>query len=166
MTKLRSIGMILEGTDRTADRRSSAHLNFLCGQYWSYCVPSWRQITVADVEDLKPIDERQTPVVDVQNTRQQTVMNRDVIDSIPTGMTAQNFAVLVPGVIAATAGSGLTAQDVGGSVGDKQVALEPGTMIVIPRGTTHGGLVATAGTLKFVSMKSPPQDPSDVHPVP
>jgi hypothetical protein len=65
----------------------------------------------------------QAPTVDVQNTRQQTVMNLDVIDSIPTGMTAQNFAVLVPGVIAATAGSGLTAQDVGGSVGDKQVAL-------------------------------------------
>jgi Carboxypeptidase regulatory-like domain len=64
-----------------------------------------------------------SPLVDVQNTRQQTVMTRDVIDAIPTGKTAQNFAVLVPGVIAATAGSGLTAQDVGGSVGDKQVAL-------------------------------------------
>ena len=62
-------------------------------------------------------------LVDVQNTRQQTVMTRDVIDTIPTGKTAQNFAVLVPGVVAATAGSGLTAQDVGGSVGDKQVAL-------------------------------------------
>src|SRR5207248_7310731 len=65
----------------------------------------------------------QAPLVDVQNTREQTVMTRDVIDAIPTGKTAQNFAVLVPGVIAATAGSGLTAQDVGGSVGDKQVAL-------------------------------------------
>ena len=65
----------------------------------------------------------QAPLVDVQNVRQQSVMNREVIESIPTGKTAQNFAVLVPGVIVSTAGSGLTGQDVGGSVGDKQVAL-------------------------------------------
>src|SRR5207253_3077618 len=45
------------------------------------------------------------PLVDVQNTRQQTVMGRQVIDSLPTGKTAQNYAVLVPGVIASTAGS-------------------------------------------------------------
>ena len=38
-----------------------------------------------------------SPLVDVQNTRQQTVMTREVIDTIPTGKTAQNFAVLVPG---------------------------------------------------------------------
>jgi mannose-6-phosphate isomerase-like protein (cupin superfamily) len=51
-------------------------------------------------------------------------------------------------------------------LGDSQVVLKPGTMLVIPKGTTHGGLVETSGHLKFVSIKSPPQDPSDVHPVP
>jgi len=51
-------------------------------------------------------------------------------------------------------------------LGDKQIVLQPGTMVVIPRGTTHAGLVETSGHLKFVSMKSPPQDPTDVHPVP
>ena len=56
----------------------------------------------------------QAPLVDVQNVRQQAVMNREVIETIPTGKTAQNFAVLVPGVIVSTAGSGLTGQDVSG----------------------------------------------------
>jgi hypothetical protein len=92
----------------------------------------------------------QAPMVDVQNTRQQTVMNRDVIDSIPTGMTAQNFAVLVPGVIAATAGSGLTARDVGGSVGDKQVALivhgsRSQEMPLLYDGMRYNNMNATAG---------------------
>jgi mannose-6-phosphate isomerase-like protein (cupin superfamily) len=52
------------------------------------------------------------------------------------------------------------------SLGDQQIVMKPGTMIVIPRGTTHAGIVETSGHLKFVSMKSPPQDPTDVHPVP
>jgi len=52
-------------------------------------------------------------------------------------------------------------------LGDKQIDLKPGTMVVIPHNTTHAGLVDTsAGRLKFVSMKSPPQDPADIHPVP
>jgi hypothetical protein len=51
-------------------------------------------------------------------------------------------------------------------LGDKQIVLKPGTLVVIPRNTTHAGLVETSGHLKFVSLKSPPQDPTDVHPVP
>jgi mannose-6-phosphate isomerase-like protein (cupin superfamily) len=51
-------------------------------------------------------------------------------------------------------------------LGDKQVDLRPGMFVVIPRGTTHAGLVEKTGHLKFVSIKSPPQDPADVHPVP
>jgi Carboxypeptidase regulatory-like domain len=91
-----------------------------------------------------------TPLVDVQNTREQTVMTREVIDAIPTGKTAQNFAVLVPGVVAATAGSGLTAQDVGGSVGDKQVALivhgsRSQEMPLLYDGMRYNNMNATAG---------------------
>jgi quercetin dioxygenase-like cupin family protein len=50
-------------------------------------------------------------------------------------------------------------------LGDKQVPLKPGTLVVIPKGTIHGGLVETTGHFKFVSVKTPPQDPADVHPV-
>jgi hypothetical protein len=52
------------------------------------------------------------PLVDVQNTRQQTTMTRDVIDVLPIAKSAQSFATFVPGVIA-------TSQDVGGSVADR-----------------------------------------------
>jgi hypothetical protein len=40
----------------------------------------------------------QTPVVDLQNTKQQVVMTRQVIDSVPTGRSFQNLGVLIPGV--------------------------------------------------------------------
>ena len=66
---------------------------------------------------------RRSPLVDVQNTRQQTVMTREVIDSIPTGKTAAELRRPRAGRHRRHAGSGPTAQDVGGSVGDRQVAL-------------------------------------------
>ena len=39
------------------------------------------------------------PVVDLQNTKQQVVMTRDVIDSVPTGKSFQNLGVLIPGIV-------------------------------------------------------------------
>ena len=49
-------------------------------------------------------------------------------------------------------------------LGDKQVALKPGTMLIIPAGTPHGG--TTDSHLKIVAFKTPPQAATDVHPVP
>jgi mannose-6-phosphate isomerase-like protein (cupin superfamily) len=49
-------------------------------------------------------------------------------------------------------------------LGDKQVALKPGTMLVIPAGTPHAG--TTDPNLKIVAIKTPPQAATDVHPVP
>ena len=51
-------------------------------------------------------------------------------------------------------------------LGDKQVALKPGMLLIIPKGTTHGGSVETGGHLKIVAIKTPPQAPDDTHPVP
>jgi mannose-6-phosphate isomerase-like protein (cupin superfamily) len=48
-------------------------------------------------------------------------------------------------------------------LGDQQVALKPGMMLVIPKGTNHAGLTNVSPDLRFVSFKTPPQDPSDVH---
>jgi hypothetical protein len=95
------------------------------------------------------------PLVDVQNTRQQVVMRREVIDSLPTGKTAQNYAVLVPGVIAASAGSGPTAQDVGGSVGDRQVALRVNgsrgnEMPLLYDGMRYNNMLATPGGVHVI----------------
>ncbi|MBV8602558.1 MAG: cupin domain-containing protein [Candidatus Eremiobacteraeota bacterium] len=47
-------------------------------------------------------------------------------------------------------------------LGDKQVAVGPGDLIIIPKGTAHGMLA----DYKAVGIKSPPQAPDDVHPLP
>ncbi|MBV8748554.1 MAG: cupin domain-containing protein [Candidatus Eremiobacteraeota bacterium] len=49
-------------------------------------------------------------------------------------------------------------------LGDKQVTLKPGTMLIIPAGTPHAG--TTDPNLKIVAFKTPPQAATDVHPVP
>jgi mannose-6-phosphate isomerase-like protein (cupin superfamily) len=49
-------------------------------------------------------------------------------------------------------------------LGDKQVPLKAGTMLIIPAGTPHGG--TTDANLKIASFKTPPQAPTDIHPVP
>lgn len=50
-------------------------------------------------------------------------------------------------------------------LGDHQVNLKPGMIVIIPKGTAHAGFVETSGHLKWVSLKTPPQDPADVHPL-
>ena len=50
------------------------------------------------------------PIVDVQSTRSQRVMNSDVIESLPTGRTPMSLATLIPGAVGF-----LGAQDVGGT---------------------------------------------------
>ena len=47
-------------------------------------------------------------------------------------------------------------------LGDKQVDVGPGDLIIIPKGTAHGML----SDYKAVSIKSPPQAAGDAHPVP
>src|SRR5262245_11881964 len=54
------------------------------------------------------------PVVDIQSTAKAQVLNREVLDSVPTGKTAQTAAALVTGIIMATpdvAGSGAQNQN-------------------------------------------------------
>ena len=45
---------------------------------------------------------------------------------------------------------------------DKQVPVGPGDLIIIPKGTAHG----MNSTYKAIALKSPPQAPDDIHPVP
>src|SRR3982074_3720486 len=64
----------------------------------------------------------ETPLVDVQSTTREKVIDHDVIDAIPTGRLPTQLAILLPGVTnAGTVGfNGMTAQDVGGAGGDQQ----------------------------------------------
>jgi hypothetical protein len=62
----------------------------------------------------------ETPIVDVQSTTRQQVLDHGVIDAVPTGRLVQNLGVLLPGV---SVSGGLTlngvgTQDVGGSSGN------------------------------------------------
>jgi hypothetical protein len=80
----------------------------------------------------------ETPVVDVQSTTRQRVMDREVLDTIPTGSSEYAVGVLVPGVTL-TSGS----QDVGGS-GNQGAIVNVGV---------HGSKSAdTAMTLNGVSI--------------
>ncbi len=49
-------------------------------------------------------------------------------------------------------------------LGDKQIAIAPGTFVLIPPGTAHGGF--TGGPFKFYTVKTPPQQPADFHAIP
>jgi mannose-6-phosphate isomerase-like protein (cupin superfamily) len=51
-------------------------------------------------------------------------------------------------------------------LGDKQVDLKPGMLIIIPTNTVHAGIVDTSGgRLRLVAFKTPPQAPDDYHAV-
>jgi hypothetical protein len=63
-----------------------------------------------------------TPLVDVQSTQQQRVLNKEIIDTLPTGRTTINVAALIPGMQLSTTFSG-EGQDVGGSTGEVQQTL-------------------------------------------
>src|SRR6266566_89442 len=63
-----------------------------------------------------------SPVVDVQNTIQQRVVGKEIVDAIPSGRTEQTIAALIPGV-QMQAVSNPVVQDVGGSTGDMRQTL-------------------------------------------
>lgn len=46
-------------------------------------------------------------------------------------------------------------------LGDKEVEVKPGDLIIIPKGTVHAGSKATSGRFKAISIKMPPQRPDD-----
>jgi mannose-6-phosphate isomerase-like protein (cupin superfamily) len=47
-------------------------------------------------------------------------------------------------------------------LGGERKAFKPGTLIVIPKGTPHGGTLVTSGPVKAIAIKIPPQPKDDV----
>lgn len=47
-------------------------------------------------------------------------------------------------------------------LGDKEVAVTKGDLIIIPKGTPHGGTKPDGRTIKAIAIKTPPQKPDDV----
>lgn len=46
-------------------------------------------------------------------------------------------------------------------LGDREVQIKPGDLIIIPRGTPHAGSRATTGRFRALAIKLPPQAPTD-----
>lgn len=46
-------------------------------------------------------------------------------------------------------------------LGNERKEFKPGTLIIIPKGTAHGGSVVTSGPVKALAMKIPPQPKDD-----
>jgi mannose-6-phosphate isomerase-like protein (cupin superfamily) len=46
-------------------------------------------------------------------------------------------------------------------LGDKEVKVKPGDLVVIPKGTAHGGTKPDGRPLKAIAIKIPPQAPDD-----
>ncbi|MFC0409626.1 cupin domain-containing protein [Roseomonas elaeocarpi] len=51
-------------------------------------------------------------------------------------------------------------------LGDREVQVKPGDLIIVPRGTPHAGSHATTGRFRAIAIKLPPQRANDTHPVP
>ena len=46
-------------------------------------------------------------------------------------------------------------------LGDKEVKVGPGDLVIIPKGTPHGGTKPDGRTIKAIAIKTPPQAPND-----
>jgi mannose-6-phosphate isomerase-like protein (cupin superfamily) len=47
-------------------------------------------------------------------------------------------------------------------LGEERKEFKPGTLIIIPKGTAHGGTLVTSGPVKAIAIKIPPQPKDDV----
>src|SRR5262249_5793548 len=83
------------------------------------------ELKVGGVEETITVTS-ESPVVDLQGARQETVIKDTVLESMPTARSAQDFAQLVPGVTLAQASS-RAPQDVGGQSGERQRILFHGS---------------------------------------
>jgi carboxypeptidase family protein len=89
----------------------------------------------------------ETPIVDVQTTRRQTVLDQQVVTAIPTSRNSFSVGVLIPGVSLAfsgTLGSPNNAQDVGGSLGPSTESLSAhGSRLQDQRQAVNGVALST-----------------------
>jgi len=46
-------------------------------------------------------------------------------------------------------------------LGNERKEFKPGTLIIIPKGTAHGGTIVTSGPVKAIAIKIPPQPAGD-----
>ena len=74
------------------------------------------QLSVGDIQETVTVSGA-SPVVDIQNVEQRATMDREVIDSIPTGKSFQAYALLIPGMGEFDSYLSSLSQDQGGMTG-------------------------------------------------
>jgi mannose-6-phosphate isomerase-like protein (cupin superfamily) len=79
---------------------------------------------------------------------------------VQTGDSAKHFHAVANEIQYVVEGTGTM------WLGDKEIPIKPGDLIIIPKGMPHGGTHATSGTFKLVAVKTPPQAKEDYHLVP
>jgi mannose-6-phosphate isomerase-like protein (cupin superfamily) len=47
-------------------------------------------------------------------------------------------------------------------LGDKEIRVKPGDLVIVPKGTAHGGTKPDSGVFKAMAIKTPPQAPDDM----
>jgi hypothetical protein len=72
------------------------------------------QLTVGAQSDTITVSA-DAPLVDVESAATQTTVDREVLDTLPSGRSPESVGVLIPGVTLRAAGSGSISRDVGGS---------------------------------------------------
>ena len=73
------------------------------------------QLSVGDIQETVTVSGA-SPVVDIQNVDQRQVVDREIIDNIPTGKSFQAYALLVPGMEGSKPYGTTLNQDAGGLV--------------------------------------------------
>ncbi len=115
------------------------------------------QLAVIDLTAIAP-DAMPTPTSLFPELRSKTLVVTDGMSlAFQTGTVAKHYHADANEVQIVLAGTGSE------WLGDKQVPIKPGTLIVIPKGTLHGNWIATSQPLELISIKTPPQAPGDVH---
>jgi quercetin dioxygenase-like cupin family protein len=119
------------------------------------------QAAAVDLLAITP-DAMPTPTATFPNLRSKTLVVTDgMTAALQMGTAPKHYHADANEIQFVLAGTGTE------WLGDKQIPLQAGMMIVIPAGTNHFGLVDTSGgKMRFVSIKTPPQAPTDVHFVP
>jgi len=116
------------------------------------------QPAVIDLAAMMP-DDLPAPSAASPNLRSKTVFATDgATGALQIGTVIKHYHADANEIQYVVSGSGTE------WLGDRQVPLHAGMLLIIPMGTAHAG--TTDPNLRIYSIKTPPQAPTDVHPVP
>ena len=108
---------------------------------------------IIDVAALKDADLAATPNPDMRS--KPFVVTEYGTIAVQIGNVAKHFHANANEIQYIVEGSGTA------WLGDKKQEIRPGMLLIIPKGTHHGGTESTSGRFKAIAIKLPPQDPKD-----